>query len=176
MGINCESRVPFSKTSAPKRLGMVGRGMACTYMSYSDGMSLYGFGARTSSGAGGCGLGGNLRSRGCNVLSDDEPGTAVMLASRRAERLKSGTTGVGRAVPTPYAAKGSTTLRLSELATGNKSGIWASAALLSRAVAMSLLILPELSDCMKSSELPKESRDEPLGNSSSLCVSCARCA
>src|ERR1700688_557146 len=140
MGINCESRVPFSKTSAPKRFGIVGRGMACTYMSYSDGMSLYGFGARTSSGAGGCGLGGNLRSRGCNVFRDDDPGAAVILASRRAERLKSGTTGVGRAEPTPYAAKGSTTFRLCELPTGNRSGIWPSVALVSRAVAMSLLI------------------------------------
>src|SRR6267378_1443746 len=103
MGINCESRVPFSKTSAPKRFGTAGRGMACTYMSYSDGMSLYGFGARTSSGAGGCALDRNLRSRGCKVfvLSDVEPGTAVILASRRAERLKSGTTGVGLALPTP---------------------------------------------------------------------------
>src|SRR5712664_690872 len=101
MGINCESRVPFSKTSAPKRFGIVGRGIACTYMSYNDGMSLYGFGARTSSGAGGCGLGWNMCSRCFNVLRDGEPLTSVIFASRRAERLKYGTTVVGRAVPTP---------------------------------------------------------------------------
>ena len=40
IGITCESRVPFSKTSAPNRFGTAGRGTACTYMSYSEGMSL----------------------------------------------------------------------------------------------------------------------------------------
>src|SRR5258708_39806964 len=99
MGINCESRVPFSKTSAPKRFGIVGRGMACTYMSFSDGMSLYGFGARISSGGGGCGFGGNLHFRGRNVLRGDDPGAARMLATRRGRRPKSGPTGGGPAGP-----------------------------------------------------------------------------
>src|ERR1700747_3622523 len=91
----------FSKTSTPNRLGVSGRVSACTYISYKDGMLLYGLGWRII--AAGCSVSFRLLGslNGCPAPSGElrnggEPAELLM-------GFASSTSNVGASDPESFA-------------------------------------------------------------------------